>query len=214
MGRSHAPTPRAKFHFQDVDAGTYIVSASPPKTAAPEEDEDGRKLGWARTWYPSASDAAGAARVVIAAGADLVGEDIELGAVPVFRVSGRVVNVDGEPMKGVAVKAMPPEEFDAAQFQRQATSQADGSFEIGGLADGNWRFTAEAVAGGVQLYAGLEETVAGHDVERIELRFAAPFTLTGKVVRSATATPAETKEVGVMLTPKEGGYHMLVGQDG
>ena len=79
------------FHFVDVDPGTYMLSARATKASAAPPDEDGRKLGWVRTWYPNAPDSPGAAKVVVTGGTDLPGQDILLRAVPVHRVTGRVL---------------------------------------------------------------------------------------------------------------------------
>jgi len=206
---------RGEFQFHDVDPGTYILSAHATRSSAqPAPDEDGRRLAWARTWYPAAADQGAAARVLVTAGADLPGQDILLRAVPVRRVSGRVLSPKGEPVRGAAVKAAPPEEFAVAEFEQVAQSKEDGRFEFAGLPDGNWRLTAEAKGEGLDLYAALVETVAGRDIEGLELRFVPPFALQGKVVRTPTGTPAEKKTVGVILAPREGGYRISVGKTG
>ena len=193
-----------KFHFVDVDPGTYILSARATKASAAPPEEDGRKLGWARTWYPNAPDPWGAAKLVVTGGADLPGQDIQLRAVAVHRVSGRVLSDRGEPMPGVTVNAAPPEEFATAEFELSTQSKDDGTFELA-LPDGNWRVTAEAKVDGVARYAALAESMSGHDVDRQDLRLTPPFAITGKVVRTSTGTPAEKKLIGVMLASNVGG---------
>jgi uncharacterized GH25 family protein len=208
IGQVQRTDAKGEFRFQGVDPGTYILSARATRSSSPSPDQDGRRMGFVRTWYPSLPDASAAAKIVVSPGADLFGQDIELRAVPVHRVSGRVLSVNGEPAGGISVKAAPPEEFAVAEFELATKSGDDGVFEFDGLPDGNWRITAEAKADGEGLYAGLWETVAGRDLERLELRFALPIVLSGKVVRAATGAPAERQPLGVMLAPREGGSRL------
>jgi hypothetical protein len=191
-----------EFEFHDIEPGTYILSARPGKTAPPPEERDGRKLGWVRTWYPDATDPAGAAKVVVSSGVDVPGQDIALRTAPARKVAGRVLSPAGEPMEGVTVTAMPPEEFQAKELEVETRTQKDGLFEFA-LPEGDWRLTANVKIDGVDWYAATVEAVADRDIERVELRFAPPFALDGKVVRAPGQAPA--KRIAVMLAPKEGG---------
>lgn len=198
------------FHFVDVDPGTYMLSARATKASAAPPDEDGRKFGWVRTWYPNAPDSLGAAKVVVVAGgSDLPGQDIVLRAMPVHRVTGRVLSDRGEPLPGVTVNAAPPEEFATAEFELSTSSKDDGTFELA-VPDGAWRVSAEAKMDGVLRYSAIAETVAGHDIDRQELRLTPPFTITGKVVRVPTGTPAETRPMGISLSPIMGSSFVAV----
>jgi hypothetical protein len=196
------------FEFHDVDPGAYVLSSRPNKDSSAPDDNTGRKMGWVRTWYPSSLDASGAARLLIAGGVDLPAQDVELRAVTLQRVAGRVLSPAGDPVPGAIVKAMPPEEFQADQFELQARSGKDGAFEFAALPEGEWRLSAEVESAGVPWYVASRETVRARELEGIELRFSAPFTLAGKVVRTPTGTPAEKKRVGVILAPKVGGFHL------
>ena len=155
-------------------------------------------------------------KIAVSSGIDLTAQDVALRAVPARHVSGRVLSPSGEPLAGIAVKAVPPEEFQMQHFELEAHTAKDGVFEFT-LAEGNWRLSAEADVGGAKFYIQRAETVGGRDLERADLRLAPPITLAGKVVRTPPGTPAETKSTGVMLAPREGGYHLsngMVGADG
>jgi hypothetical protein len=208
IGQDTRTDSKGEFQFVDVDPGTYTLSARATKASAPPPEEDGRKLGWVRTWYPSAPDSMSAAKVAVAGGADLPGQDILLRSVPVHRISGRVLSERGEPMPRVTVNAAPPEEFATAEFELSTQTKADGTFELAGVPDGNWRVTAETKVNGIAWYAAVAESVTGRDIDRRELRLMPPFSITGKVVRTPSGTPAETKEVGVMLASSVGGSHV------
>jgi hypothetical protein len=217
IGQLQRTNANGEFVIRDVSPGTYMLNARPTKSAAPTGDRDGGKFAWVRTWYPSAADAGGAGKVVLLQGADLPGQDIALCTVPVHRVSGRVLAPDGDPMGGVAVKAIPSGEFAVQEFELETRSAADGVYAFEGLHDGNWRLAAEAKTGGVELYAAHAETVSGRDRENVDMRFVTPFSVTGKAVRTPTGTPAEKKQIGVSLDAKEGGFRHtwgLVQDDG
>ena len=211
IGENRRTNARGEFAFRDVDPGTYVLSARPTRNSPPAAAEDGRKMGWVRTWYPGERDSAGASKIIVSAGSDWFGQDILLRSVSMHRVRGRVLSPTGEPVRGAAVKAAPPEEFAVADFEVPTQSKEDGSFEFAELAEGEWRITAETKRDGLDLYAGLVETVDGRDIDGVELRFVPPFSLKGKLVRTPTGTPAEKKSVGVMLAQKEGGYRMTLG---
>ncbi len=189
-----------EFEFRGVEAGAYMLSARPNQGAAPPEERDGRKLGWARTWYPDSPGPDGAAKVVVTAGVDLPAQDISVRAAPARRVSGRVFSPAGEGMEGVTVKAVPVDELQAREFEVAARTAKDGAFEFG-LPEGGWRLSATGKAEGEDCYTAVLEDVGDRDIDRLELRFAAPFALTGSVV----LLPPEKRRVGVMLAPKEGG---------
>lgn len=211
VGENKRTDAKGEFAFRDVDPGTYLLSARPTRNSPPPPVQDGRKTGWVRTWYPGERDSAGASKITVGAGFDLFGQDILLRSVSMHRVRGRVLSPSGEPIRGAAVKAAPPEEFAVADFELATQSKEDGSFEFTELPDGDWRITAEAKRDGLDLYAGLVETIDGRDIDDAELRFVPPFSLQGKLVRTPTGTPAEKKPVGVMLAQKEGGYRMTLG---
>jgi hypothetical protein len=56
--------------------------------------------------------------------------------------------------------------------------------------------------------------VASRDSERIEIRFVTPFPVTGRVVLSATGAASVKPRIGVMLAPREGGFHLSWGNAG
>src|SRR6202043_3283986 len=65
--------------------GNYMDDAERPGRKGPEE-------GYVTTYFPNAIDAAAAAPIEIAAGAELRGIEIRLRKARVFRIRGKVVN--------------------------------------------------------------------------------------------------------------------------
>lgn len=204
VGQAAKSDDKGEFHFEELGAGAYVLSARAPANATPPEDKDARSLAWVRTWYPSA-DRWGASKIAVSGGADLIGQEIQLRAVPAHRVRGRVLSEKGDPLQGVTVKAQPQDEMFIGEFERATRSEADGSFELRMLTEGDWRLTAEMTSGEVKLRVQLAQQVAGRDIERLEMRLMEPFPVAGRVIRSGPAAAGVQKPTGVMLAPKEGG---------
>jgi hypothetical protein len=196
------------FHINDVEPGVYVLSARAPLTAPPLPDEAGRKLAWAQTWYPSASDRLTAARIIVSGGAELVSQDISLGTAPARRVKGRVVSDSGQAVQGAAISAVSPDEMFPARFAFRATSGTAGEFEFAALPEGDWRFSAEADSPGSKRYLQIVETVTGRDLEGLELRLTAPFPVSGRIIFDGPAAPDARKPTSLMLAPQGGGDHL------
>ncbi len=182
------------YSIADLDApGTWIVSAAAPVTGKAPEPRDGQRVGWAQTYYPGVTEPELAARVTT--GSEIT-VDIKLAAVPVHRVRGTVLDLRGDPVAYAAVTLGKGFGF---SLERR-TSRADGTFEFESVADGDWRVST-MVNG---LWANEEVRVKGRDVEEIELRLAAAFSIHGNIVMEVPeGTPAPKAPV-VMLAINTG----------
>ena len=92
-----------EFAFKDLPPGSYIVVAKPQ---AATRIEDGVKLGTVPIYYPSATELADALPVAVGRGADVAGIAIRLKSVPVHRVAGVVLDVDGKPKAHATVRML------------------------------------------------------------------------------------------------------------
>ncbi len=200
------------FSFTNIDAGVYTLSARAPKEAQAPPPSGDQRLGWVRTWYPSVADRFGAAKITIAPSAELTGQDIELRAVPVHRLRGRLLDPHGEPAPHVAVKIYPPEELVTDGGENEAVTAEDGRFEFPALYDGHWRLKAVVESDSLTLTAIAYQEMTGRDIERLDMRLQAPFTVAGKVVIETPAGAAPPKRVGVILGPSGGGDHVPNGR--
>ena len=209
-GQTATSSDEGNFSFDDLDPGTYVLSARASKDAPPPDADDGSRLGWVRTYYPSTGDPRAVTKIIATPGADLAGWDIHLLAVPLRRLSGRVLAPNGEPAPQVQVKLAPQDEIPGPDVEATTHTGDDGSFEFPAAQDRSWRLTAETEAGGVKLRAQMALEVAGRDVDGLQLRLAPPFTLIGKVVRVLPEgmTAPEGPRAGVILFPPEGGDHV------
>jgi hypothetical protein len=67
---------------ESMRPGTWTLAATAPSSWPPPEPRDDERLGWARTFYPSVTDAALAVPVDVPPGGELSKVDIKLAAVP------------------------------------------------------------------------------------------------------------------------------------
>ena len=91
------------FAFHDLPPGFYTLAAKPE---AKIRMQDGVRVGTVAMYYPSATELSNAARIAVRTGENVSGIEIRLKSVPVHRVSGVVLGVNGKPAGHVTVKLM------------------------------------------------------------------------------------------------------------
>jgi hypothetical protein len=180
----------------------WIVSALAPAGRKAPEARDGERLGWVQTYYPGVTDPELAARVTT--GSDITA-DIKLAAAPVHRLRGTVLDERGDPVADAAVTL----DKGIASAALRRTSKGNGTFEFESVSDGHWRVSTM----GSGRWANEEVQVKGRDVEELELRLAAAFSIHGKVVmevpEGAPALPTPVVMLAIntgtasMETPRE-----------
>ena len=89
-------------------------------------------------------------------------------------------------------------------------SKPDGTFEFPAVAEGEWRFSAEAQRGSVRLRATEWIEVTRHDLENVKLRLVPPVTMRGKVVMEAPKD-APAPKPGPLILSLRGGRSRSVG---
>jgi hypothetical protein len=143
-----------------------------------------------------------AARVVT--GGDLL-LDIKLVAVPVHRIRGVVLDLNGDPAPKVAVTLT--KGVDAPALVRD--TNPDGVFEFDSVPDDDWRVFAKVKQNSVTLWASQELHLRDHDLENLELRLAGPFSIHGKIVmevpEGATSPGLPKESRSVLLALNAGG---------
>jgi hypothetical protein len=187
-----------KFEVQ-VMPGTYGLCASPPPDwKPPDPGEDGTVLAWQRACYPSAESAAAASKVVVLTGAEVSGLELKLRTVPAHAVRGEVLNPDRSPAPKVAIVV------GLGPASASAESKPDGTFEFPAVAEGEWRFSAQAEKGSVKLRATEWIEVTKHDLENVKLRLLPPVTIQGRVVMQAPGGVPSPRPEPVMLSLRGG----------
>lgn len=199
IGQTATSDEEGNFQFRAAP-GSYVLSARAPSTLRPPAAGSGERLGWAHTYYPGVLDRLAAVKISVRAGLDMRGQDIGLRATHLVRVRGNVFDDNGDSVPRVALQAARTDE--TLSDEVQTVSEEDGSFEFASLPEGQWRVFAETHLGNVRLRASVVVEVAGHDLDRLNLRLMAPFAITGSVMlpRTEGAKP-EAKVVGIFLQP-------------
>jgi hypothetical protein len=175
-----------RFEFHKLSfPGAYTISAIPPAGfPAPERvPDDDRDLAWTRTWYPGATDAAGAGKVLLTPGASVDNLELKLKAAPAHAIRGVLLQPDGKPAAGIEVT------LSSGKGAFKAKAGEDGAFRFL-AADGDWRLSAEAQASflNAKLRASRFVTVAGRDREGVKLQLDAPIAVT---LRAVAETPPD-----------------------
>ena len=128
--------PDGSFKFEDVAVGAYFLVLN-PKNEAPSE----RDPPYARAFYPNATDASGATKIVVTEGLKL--ENLTLRVGPAWKarvVSGRVVGTDGNPVKFAYISL-----YDGDRYVRQVQADNKGRFSFDVYGDFKYKIRAEVM---------------------------------------------------------------------
>jgi protocatechuate 3,4-dioxygenase beta subunit len=125
--------------------GRYLVRAAIDDVMT---GEDGRPIaeGYAPVYYPAAIRADDGSAVTVEAGRDVAGLNLVFTRAAVSRVRGRVVNASGRPLSATVVLAVSHRSGGVALAVREASTAADGSFEIANVPPGDYVVQALAAA--------------------------------------------------------------------
>jgi hypothetical protein len=168
---------KGEYTIRNLEPGPWLVSATAPQSWKAPAGAAGEKLGWAQTFYPGVTDPQLAEPVMVGTTGEQWSPDIKLAAVPVYRLRGRVLDVRGNPAEGVSLtldKGLGP--------GLTESTKGDGAFEFAAVSKGEWRLSARLGKGDAEFKAIQSVELREHDVEDVELRLTAPFTLKGNLV--------------------------------
>lgn len=226
--RADAVTANAKgeFRIANLTAGKYLVATFNESTASstsgsaqPPGDEP--EPDYVPTFFPNATDAAGAVPVQVDAGTETGGIEIRLRKTDTVRIGGRVVGAPGG--KPAAVLLSPAGVTDVALAsllgaRRGYSGERDGAFEIKGVVPGAYLLSASFVMPdqGV-LVASTPLQVGGRHIDGIVLQPVAAQELAGSV-EVADNPEAKLNNLRIALEPVEylslGADSAAAGSDG
>jgi hypothetical protein len=178
-----------RYALQRLTPGQYHFLAMPPVDGSATEP-----MELAPTWFPSATDQHDAPPVSLRPGDDLLGFDIVLRTVPVFRLSGKVVDERGEPASGATVET--------GLTERKTTARDDGSFDLMRVRPGDGALRANWQRGAVKLRGFAKVAVRNHDIEDLVLRVAPPVSVSGQI--ELDGQPRHRCEGDASLMPVDG----------
>lgn len=135
---------RGEYRIFGLPPGRYYVSAVPTLSAGAGVRET-EEEGYVPFYYPGVTDPGQAAPLELRAGGEMQGVDFRLTRTRTVRVRGRVLNsASGKLERGIVVFLMPRGSgaLVAAPRTQNAVVDAQGNFEIRGVAPGSYTLTA------------------------------------------------------------------------
>ncbi len=206
-GQSDRTDDQGTFRVFGLPPGDYVVSATLNEDRAlfrqRAGDDDAATTGYAPTYFPGTTNAADAQRVTVGLGEELSGIGFGLSLMPLATVSGRVVGMSGMELGGL-VMALPDDMVRQAMSQpRGAPVNADGTFELAGLAPGRYvlsvggrgRQNADAPTGRTAI------TVSGVDLSGVTIALAPPAVVRGVVQTDSGAVGLRSSQIRIGFTP-------------
>ncbi len=124
---------RGVYRIFGLEPGRYILLARP-----------GYRLGVQRAvalYYPGRSEESRAEEIPVAAGAEVTGIDMTLGAEPGYRISGKVAEVEGEPLSRIHVRAAAADRNLSGAESGFSTVDSEGTFALPSLPAGSYVLT-------------------------------------------------------------------------
>lgn len=124
------------FKFEGVAVGEYFLVLNPKNEAPGEKDPP-----YSRAFYPNATDASGATKIVVTEGLKL--ENLTLRVGPAWKarvVSGRVVGTDDDPVKFAYISL-----YDGNRYVRQVQADNKGRFSFNVYGDFKYNIRAEVM---------------------------------------------------------------------
>lgn len=176
--------------------GSFVISAMVPPSWKPRES-DGRRLGWAQTYYPGVTDPAAAARMTLPPSGELRDVDIKIAEAPVWHLRGMVVDIHGEPAPGATVALL------GDPLPKSARVQGDGTFDFDAVADGVYQVRATYTMDGETLRGDQETRISSSD-RNVQVQLFAPFPLYGTITAERPVGSPAPKLPTVRLDLAEG----------
>jgi Carboxypeptidase regulatory-like domain len=174
---------RGEYRVFGLPPGRYYVSAAPAPSSrpgAPESDEE----GFVPFYYPGVIDPGQAAPLELRAGSEIQGVDFRLTRTRTVRVRGRVLNAaTGRLERGIVVFLLPRGSGSAASAPRNqnAVVDAQGSFEIRGVAPGSYVLSAYQADQQRRFFARQPIDVGAASLEGISLVLGPGLEIAGRI---------------------------------
>jgi hypothetical protein len=180
---SGASDDRGEYRVFGLPPGRYYVSAAPASSSrpgAPESDDE----GYVPFYYPGVIDPGQATPLELRAGGEIQGVDFRLTRTRTVRVRGRVLNAaTGRLERGIVVFLLPRGSGSAASGPRtqNAVVDAQGSFEIRGVAPGSYVLSAYQADQQRRSFARLPIDVGAVSLEGINLVLGPGLEIAGRI---------------------------------
>ncbi len=184
---------QGRFRIGALTPGKYRIKATPEEPQTPPEIRtDGTvEVHYSETYYPSVLDAASAATIDVAPGAEASGNEIRLVRTPIVRVSGKVTGIP-QGAENVYLSVGRPSTRNYGMgwsfntngaWSSGAQVKKDGTFAVWRLAPGPYRIGAQWNSPTGQSAAALpvEVVVGDTNIDGVELRIIPAADIAGQV---------------------------------
>ena len=178
-----------------VRMGMWAKAAPPPADGSPE-------TAYVGTYLPDTIDVALAQKIDVAAGAELSGFNIRLQKAKVFRVSGKLTDAGGEPIKSAQIMLMGGGGR-IGSMSMTMVSDPEGKFELTNLQPGTYSAITVQMQGSSPKMSMQTLVVPDHSVENVVLGARREAAIHGKVVLDGDAK-VTLEGFPISLTPAEG----------
>jgi protocatechuate 3,4-dioxygenase beta subunit len=188
--------------------------------------------GYAPTYFPGTTSAAGAQRVTVAIAQEAQNTDFALSPVRLARISGTVTTSEGKPLEGAVVSVAPSNRTDiglAIMNAANARTTKDGNFTLNGVAPGDYQLTVRSIhivtsdGGDTVMFratiggsdgpeaesAALPLAVSGEDMSNLIVITSKGATASGRLVFEGTSTPPTSPGVRITAAPADADNAML-----
>jgi protocatechuate 3,4-dioxygenase beta subunit len=191
---------QGQFRLFGLSPGDYLVSAA-YRSGGEVTDPAGEPTGYAPTYYPGTPTLADAQRVSVAIGQELTGVTFALVATRLVRVSGAVINAEGQPAMGGMVALVPASARTTGRpaMTQMATTPVDGSgqFRLTNVVPGRYtlhvgsgRGPRAFQGGGAGQFGRAEITVGTDDLDGVVVVTGYGARVSGQVITDTGAAPS------------------------
>jgi hypothetical protein len=199
-GRRFAATnDLGEFRIVGVPPGQYYLSAVGSR---PDDVDSDERAGYDATYYPGTTNVSEARRLTLSVGQTLSDLSMTLMTMRTARVRGVVTDSQGRPMSLGFVMAA-PRNSTVLTATPSAGVKPDGSFVLTGLAPGEYVLMALTFGGPDAESATAPLTIAGEDINGVQLQAAKPSTLSGHIVTGDVAQTPEFPRLLMHAAPKD-----------
>ena len=193
-----------RYRIHSLPAGDYIVEAAPdPRLEINAGFQAGadRPPGRARTYFPGTPLVHLARAVSLTAGQEVRGTDFALEAVPLARVSGRVVDSTGKPVNSYGFRLLPV----GGTASVAGITRPDGVFQFPSVPPGDYWMMAAVLASptAVAEYSVQRVTIAGQDMPDVTVATTPGTVLEGQIATDDGPAPPDLGGVRVVAVETE-----------
>jgi hypothetical protein len=206
-GRTATSNDLGEFRIVAVPPGQYYLSAS-TRSFSPVAVQTDDRSGYAPTYYPGTPSLAEAQRVTLAVGQTLSDLTMTLVAARLAHIAGVALDSQGRPMaSGNITLTQRAGNGPSFTIGMGGLIKPDGSFQLSGLAPGEYVVSVSSSlspagvggSGAVPELATARITLAGQDVDGVQLVTARLSTLSGRIIASDAAQTQALRPATIRL---------------